>query len=429
MIPLLPSRHHRPQFSLGLSLPSYARLLVTVVLICGGYYVGGILGIRARLSSTGSSALWPPNAILLAALLLTPIREWWIYLLATLATHLHLTSTFQGNVPLLVMLCQVVANSFQVVIAALAVRRFTIPSPRFDNIFGNLKGASAFVFLAAILAPAAASTVAAYLFTVTGWVEHFWRAWRTRFFSNVVATLTITPLILLAFRSKFARARQLPMQLCVEFALLMAGLFAIGISVFGSEAAVAGNYPALLYAPLPVLLWAAVRFGPAGLVPSVLIVATLCLLNAFAGRGPFAAQSPAENVLSLQIFLIAMFVPLTLLAALIEERRDNENALRESEARLARTEKFSLVMVTHLDLEGRWLKVPPTLCELLGYRESELLGHRFHEVTHPDDVEADWRQCLRLIRGEIKSFDLEKRLHPKGWRHRLGILELLGGHE
>ena len=93
----------------------------------------------------------------------------------------------------------------------------------------------------------------------------------------------------------------------------------------------------------------------------------------------------------------------------ITARKRAEAALRESEERLARTETFSLVMVTHVDLEGRWLKVPPTLCELLGYTEAELLGHRFHEVTHPDDIEADWSQCLRLIRGEIKSFDLEKR--------------------
>jgi PAS domain S-box-containing protein len=93
----------------------------------------------------------------------------------------------------------------------------------------------------------------------------------------------------------------------------------------------------------------------------------------------------------------------------ITERKRAEAALRESEERLARTEKFSLVMVTHVDLAGRWLKVPPTLCDLLGYAEAELLGHRFHEVTHPEDIDADWGQCLRLIRGEIKSFDLEKR--------------------
>ena len=93
----------------------------------------------------------------------------------------------------------------------------------------------------------------------------------------------------------------------------------------------------------------------------------------------------------------------------ITARKRAEAALRESQERLARTEKFSLVMVTHLDLEGRWLKVPPTLCALLGHTEAELLGHRFNEVTHPEDIEADWSQCLRLIRGEIKSFDLEKR--------------------
>jgi PAS domain S-box-containing protein len=96
-------------------------------------------------------------------------------------------------------------------------------------------------------------------------------------------------------------------------------------------------------------------------------------------------------------------------ASVFEDRKRAEEALRESQENLARTEQFSLVMETHTDLEGRWLKVPPTLCELLGYTEEELLGHRFHELTHPDDAEADWNQCSRLIRGEIKSFDLEKR--------------------
>ena len=51
-----------------------------------------------------------------------------------------------------------------------------------------------------------------------------------------------------------------------------------------------------------------------------------------------------------------------------------EHALRESQAQLARTEAFALVMTAHLSLDGRWLKVPPTLCRLLGMEQDRLLG-------------------------------------------------------
>lgn len=93
----------------------------------------------------------------------------------------------------------------------------------------------------------------------------------------------------------------------------------------------------------------------------------------------------------------------------IDIRRCAETSLLESQDRLAKTQEFSLVMVTHVGLDGRWLKVPLSLCKLLGYSEAELLAHTFMNVTHPDDVEADWSQCQRIVCGEIKSFELEKR--------------------
>jgi two-component system sensor histidine kinase UhpB len=61
-------------------------------------------------------------------------------------------------------------------------------------------------------------------------------------------------------------------------------------------------------------------------------MALLAIWNAIHGRGPFTAMSQAENVLSLQIFLIVMTVPLLLLAAVMQERRETEKALRQSEA-------------------------------------------------------------------------------------------------
>ncbi|HEU5042170.1 MAG TPA: ATP-binding protein, partial [Gemmatimonadales bacterium] len=61
-------------------------------------------------------------------------------------------------------------------------------------------------------------------------------------------------------------------------------------------------------------------------------------------------------------------------------------------------------------LDGRFIKVPPSLCRLLGYGEAELLGMRSDDLTHPQDREADLRQRERLIRGEARSYDVEKRL-------------------
>jgi hypothetical protein len=65
-----------------------------VLLVSAGYYAGGIVGILLEFPPSGIAAIWPPKAILLAALLLTPPRCWWIYLLAVVPTHLHLVANF-----------------------------------------------------------------------------------------------------------------------------------------------------------------------------------------------------------------------------------------------------------------------------------------------------------------------------------------------
>jgi PAS domain S-box-containing protein len=98
----------------------------------------------------------------------------------------------------------------------------------------------------------------------------------------------------------------------------------------------------------------------------------------------------------------------------VTEQKQAQEALRQSEVRLERAEAFSLVMQTHTALDGSWLKIPQTLCALVGYTEQELLGGgTFMDITHPDDLEADWNQRQRLIRGETKSYDLEKRYRHK----------------
>ena len=511
------------------TIDSRVRCLHTALLVGVAYYLGALIGFALTFPDEAVSTLWPPNAIVLTALLLASTSEWWIVLSGAFLGHLIVQ--LQSGIPLPMILGWFVSNSTEAVFGAFCIRRFT----KGPVDFANLKTVTVYTGFAVILAPVLSSFLDAAFVVLVGWKnDTYWEVWRMRLPSNSVAAITIPPFFVLWLTNGNVWLRSSVWRY-LEAASLVCGLLAVSFAVFCQAAPGPETTPALVYLPLPFLLWAAIRFGPAGASATILLVALSSICGAFRGGGPFTGISVAENVLSLQLFLIAVSLPMLFLAALVEERREKmkvlsesearfrtmadtapvliwmsgadklytffnkvwleftgrnleqelgngwaegvhsedsrrcmetstisfdsrqeftleyrlrrydgeyrwiltngiprfaadgsflgyigcavdlterkraEDALRESEQCLAQTEKVSLVMVTHTDLEGRWLKVPPTLCELLGYTEEELLGRSFQELTHPDDVDLNWRQRQRLIRGEIKSFDLEKR--------------------
>ena len=305
---------------------SLLRTAAPALLVCVGYYVGANIGFILRFPPATPSVMWPPNAILTATLLLTPPRRWWIYLLAALPAHL--IAELGMAWPTALVLVLFTTNCSEALLAAAGVRWLSDTPVRFDT----LRRVAAFIVAAVFLAPFLSSFAdAAAVATLRG--ESYWLVWRIRFFSNILTELTLVPALVMVMTAGpvwlwgATRARH------TEAALLAGTLCAVGIIVFAEPIEGLRALPdaprTLLAFLLPFLLWATVRFGPGGASLALLATALLAIWAASHRRGPFAELPPAESVLSLQIFLTVVAIPLMCLAALIEERRRAEAALEE----------------------------------------------------------------------------------------------------
>lgn len=88
---------------------------------------------------------------------------------------------------------------------------------------------------------------------------------------------------------------------------------------------------------------------------------------------------------------------------------------RRHHRQLQDTFENSATGMAHTHIDGRWIRVNRTYCELIGYTPDEVLATNFRAYSHPEDMAEDDRQLKRCEAGEIDHFSMEKR-----YRHRQG---------
>jgi two-component system sensor histidine kinase UhpB len=349
--------------------PRAIRLALRVLLVGAICHLSTEVGFAHKFPPHNISALWPTGAILFSVLVVTPVRHWWAYTLAAYFTSVmkDVLAGFPVAAPFFI-----VAGILEILIAAVGVRRFAGGLRAFDS----LRSLVVYLMVAVVLAPFASAFVAA----VPGGTGSYWFYWRAWFLSEALAFLMLAPAILTWIGMARTPLRRTALARGLEACLLGCGLVAISVRVFHWPTVVEGSIPALVYLPLPFLLWAAVRFGPAGVNTSLLIVAFLSISGAVREHGPFAAGSPAEDVLALQMFLLVISLPLMFLAALIAERRERTNILSESQRELQiltgrllqaqETERRRIARELHDDLNQRLALLAVEL-DLLGQKSPE----------------------------------------------------------
>lgn len=66
-----------------------------------------------------------------------------------------------------------------------------------------------------------------------------------------------------------------------------------------------------------------------------------------------------------------------------------------------------------VSLEGKWLRVNNSVCEIVGYSEGELLAIDFQQITHPDDLGNDLQFLEDVLAGRREKYQMEKRYFHK----------------
>jgi PAS domain S-box-containing protein len=330
------------------------------------------------------SPIWPTNAILLCVLVVTPVRHWWAYALAGFFSSVNHNAHTGDRVPQI--LTFLVADVYEVVSTALGVRLFAdglgaFESPR--NLVAYLIVVFVTPFLSAFVAATAASPGA-------DWI--LWRSW---FLANTTGYLTLAPAILTWISVRRPDLWTAPRARQIEAGLLGAGLLLTTARVF-SLGGIEAHSPALLYLPLPFLLWAAMRFGPRGATASLATVTLLAMSGALSGHGPFISGTPADNALSLQVFLITISPPLMFLAVLVEEQQRSQRTLRRSAAQYRAVVEDQTELICRFRPDGTYTFVNGAVCRMFDRSAEEIVGHKFWEFLPADDHEPT-REYLNSI--------------------------------
>lgn len=353
--------------------------MVGAPLACGiAYFFTALLGRSLAFPFAPVSALWAPNAILLAALLLAPRRSWWRYLLAV--APFHALSQLPFFTPGLVAV-HYVLNCAEGMLGAYWMLRFAREPQRFDR----LRTMTVLVVFAAFVAPLLTSLLTAG-FIASGITDRFWPIVIVRTATNAFAILTLVPLIVQSARWMASTGKTTwPTLRVLECLACAAAISLVGFLIYVRPLAGSDMSPALLYAPLPLLIWGTVRFGIVGTCVFELLLCLLSTWGILAGHGPFAALLPLENALSFVFFQLVTCIPLLFLAALVEERKYTAREFTASEARFRITFENNIIPTLIWRDDFRIQEVNDAFLRLTGFTRA--------------DVAEGRAQCDELVRA------------------------------
>ena len=358
--------------------------LLTGAAVLGVYFLTGKLGLRFATLHPSATAIWAPSGISLAACLLFGSQIW----PAIFAGAFLVNITSYGSIATSVAIAG--ANTLEALSAAYLVRRYARGLDAF-----NLTGDTfRFVFFAAGLSTALSATIGVtslFLGGYASWSKFRW-IWLTWWLGDATGDLIITPLLVLWARSPGPRWTR---QKIIETILFVITLLVVAGSVFGGSSPIFG-VPAFVF--IPVLLWAAFRFGPRDTATAMFFLSITAIAGTLSGVGPFShGRSQNDALLLMQTFVALIGTSHLIVAIEVAERR----RLDELRWRLAAIVESSDEAIIAISPEGQITEWNSGAERMYGFSAAEAIGKPVRIIIPPDRMLESEEVRDRIKNGEI----------------------------
>ena len=396
---------------------------IAALLLAFGYFLGARAGFALTLKQVPVALLWPPNAVLLSGLLLSPKRLWPVLIAAALPAHV--LAEMSAQVPLTMMLCWFVSNVTEALVGALAIHAYLHRAPQFDR-FRDLV---VFLIGAPFLGTFVSSFLDAAMVVAVGWRDSdFWIVWRTRLLSNMLATLTLVPLIVNLAQTRVRYFGRRAVRDIVETAALLVGLWGTCALVFWKSHP-EPNELMLTCLPVPFLAWAAMRLGVSGVSLCVASVAAFAISGVLEGRGPFTLGDPLSDAMALQVFLIIVAASLLLQCASLGELRNARHIAVQRGERLRLALAAARMGIWDWEVGAHRLTWSDSASDFAGQEQDETTLTGLLQRIHPDDRSRVSDAFTAISNGGDKV-DVEFRWWGRGdvvWSTAIGKVERFEG--
>jgi len=374
-----------------------AEYLLQFAIVFVTYFVAGKLGqATTNIRSSNLGPVWPAYGVALGAFLLYGYRIWpavasAAFVIAFASPESYWTALGQA------------AGTTLAALTGLFLLRVI---GNFNVSIARLRDALALVFLGGLGSAIVSASIGTFVLRASHVQAYsgLGSAWLIYWLGDSTGALLVTPLMLTlpeVFRIRGWRR-------LAEFFCLLGILVACCTVVFGDLPVVPVRMVAFVI--LPVIIWAAVRFGVSVVALSIFIVATIATVETALGSGSFLAGTPFANGIQLDVFFTIL--PLTGLtfAALYAEREraqreraesireqvamelalQNQEILQASEERLRLAQQAASLGNFERDMRSGAVTSSTELEPMYGLPPGAFAGTTtafFEKLIHPDDRE------------------------------------------